>query len=164
VAASEVERYERLLSEHLRRFLIAHEEGNLDERIEQLGEACSFLGAILQNQLERSNRWPSGAWVDDVVTTSEHVLPTGELELQGFVIWAHANGYPDEWVEPFAGSMLISPQTDRILRYTLKCGDDTRGLQTRLYPADAGPLPQKWIFEFSTAPERATEVARSIVL
>ena len=139
-------RFEGALIDHLRRFSAAREL-DLPERDEQLYEVCWNLGMIFQHELEKQPAWPHDAWVDDIIA-SDYALSPEKLDIEGIVIWGNSKA-TEFWMEPFAGSLFITPQGDRVLRYQLRCEDSSRGLGKVPLKGPEPALPQKWIFEIA---------------
>jgi hypothetical protein len=140
----EQKRGEVALVDHLQRFLAAREH-DVAERDAQLYEVCWNLGGIFQQELDKQPWWPQGAWIDDIIA-SDHTLSPGKLDIVGIVIWGISKA-TEFWMEPFAGSLLISPEGDRVLGYQLRCGDSSRGLGTMPLKEPVPSSPQNWIFE-----------------
>jgi hypothetical protein len=140
----EQRRGEVALVDHLQRFLAAREH-DVAERDAQLYEVCWNPAEIFQQELDKQTWWPQGAWIDDIIA-SDHTLSPEKLDIEGIMIWSNAKA-TDFWVEPFAGSLFISPEGDGVLGYQLRCGDSSRGLGTMPLKGPVPSLPQNWIFE-----------------
>ena len=150
----ETQRCEAILLEHTRLFLVAHERAEEDEQRAQVGDLGFALAMLLGHWLDGALQWPPGAWIDDFLPTSWQVLAPGEVAMEAVLIWAEKVGYPEQWVEPAAGLVRVSPSGDRILGYWIRFGDRDRGLKHSRCPAQDPPLPEKWIFEFSKSAGR----------
>jgi len=119
-----------------------------------LMSVASVLAALAARLLEGNELWGPDRWVDDIFPSCEaEVAASGQVALDGLLIFGDAGKGSQEWWEPFYGSLRISETGDEILSYELKIGDAAWGLgKVRYNEHPRGwnwSRPEKWIFVFS---------------
>jgi hypothetical protein len=125
-----------------------------DDAVEQrrLRDLCSTLAKLLGRLLHDTEKWSRYYWVDDILPTLATTLSTGELSVQGLMVWGQ-HKQTQQWVEPFMCLVRVLKVSDKGVGYELKCGDAACGLGKVQYGTHSGQasraFPDEWLFTFS---------------
>jgi len=147
----EKDELEAKIANDVRSYLSICGRGDSSEE-EQLRAVCSGLAWLLAELLQKSDKWSSYHWVDAISPASTEIISTGELNIQGLMIWGD-RGHTQEWWEPFSATLRVAEAIGGMLRYRLMLGDAAWGLGK--VPYNCHPKgwnwasPKQWLFVFS---------------
>jgi hypothetical protein len=80
---------EEMLAQDVRSYLLVCGGREESER-QQLRTVCATLARLLGQLLQGNEKWSVYYWVDDILPISTTVV-SGELKVQGLMIWGNAN-------------------------------------------------------------------------
>ena len=140
-----------MLAEHVNSYLRVCEVGSKAERAE-LRYVCDVLPWLADYLLRREECWSRYYWVDAIRPSRVSVLPDGELNVEGSMLWAE-RGQSKEWIEPLSAKVRVSETNREVVSYKIMCGDANRGLKKEAYSMSLGranrPGVAQSLFTFS---------------